>query len=164
MRELDSLKIVVEQAIDNFKTVDSANCVLAYTKQQTYSSFINEHLKDTISKTVAENIQLFHSTHNSIKTYLLNRSQWLQQAHVSIQQLSSLAHDLKVGSVEPEEAIEYINNEKKTAEKTIEELKINTEIIRELLNTYSKSLPITEDLVRSLNDGALPKLNSPDIY
>lgn len=161
VKELDSLKVVVEQAVDNFRGVDSTTCVLAYNKQLAYSSFINEHLKDTVSKIEAENLQLFQSTHEGIKNYLAHRSEWLQQAHVSIKQLSSLSHDLKVGSVETEDAIEYINNEKKAAEKTIEELKINTETIRVLLNNYTKSLPVTEDLVRSLNNGALvPVSNS----
>lgn len=160
MKELDSLKIVVEQAVDNFRTVDSTACVLAHNKQLTYSNFINEHLKDTVSKTVAENLQLFQSTHEGITHYLSNRSQWLQHAQLSVKQLSSLAHDLKVGSIETEDAIEYINNERKAAEKTIEELKTNTETIRELLNSYTKSLPVTEDLVKSLNNGALPPLSN----
>lgn len=160
VKELDSLKIVVEQAVDNFRSVDSAGCVLAYNKQLSYRSFINEHLKDTVSKTVAENLQLFQSTHEGIKSYIANRSQWLQRAQLSVKQLNSLSHDLKAGSIETEEAIEYINNEKKAAEKTIEELKINTETIRDLLNTYTKSLPVTEELVRSLNNGALPPVSN----
>lgn len=163
IKELDSLKVVVEQAIDNFKSVDSSACVLAYRKQYTYSEFINQHLKDTVSKSIGENLKLFRSTNDGIKNYLLNRSLWVQHAQLSIKQLSALAHDLKAGSIETEDAIGYITNEKKFAETTIEELKVNTEIIRELLNIHSKSLPITEDLVKSLNNGVLPKLTESEI-
>ena len=43
VKELDSLKIVVLQAIDNFKTVDSATCINTYAKHYTYTQFINLH-------------------------------------------------------------------------------------------------------------------------
>ena len=61
VKELDSLKVVVQQAVDNFKTVDSAQCLKANSKYYTYSLFLNERVKDTVSKTVAENLQNFFS-------------------------------------------------------------------------------------------------------
>lgn len=163
VKELDSLKIVVEQAVDNFKTVDSAACMNAYSKQITYTDFINKNLKDTITKTAAENVQAFYKTGNGFKSYLSMRSQWLKDAGLSIKQLSNLSHDLKNKSIETEDAIGYINTEKRSAEKIIEELKINTEAIRAHLELYTKSLPATEDLVRRLNNGSLPALQQPDL-
>lgn len=163
VKELDSLKVVLQQSVDNFKTVDSTQCVQAFSKQYTYSLFINTHLKDTVTKTIAENLQIFHSVEKGLNDYLKLRSSWLTEAHLSIGQLQTLSHDLKNGSVNEDDAIEFINEEKKQAEKIIEELKINTETIRKHLELFNQSLPVIENLVKHLNSGVLPELVTPDI-
>lgn len=161
VKELDSLKIVVQQSVDNFKTVDSSNCVTAYSKQITYALFIETHLKDTVTKSVAENLQSFQSVKQGIGDYLSLRSNWLSKANLSIVQLQTLSHDLKNGSVSNDEAIEYINQEKKHAEAVIEELKVNTEAIRKHLEVYNQALPVCENLIKELNSGTLPQLVNP---
>jgi hypothetical protein len=161
VKELDSLKVVLQQSVDNFKTVDSATCVNAYSKQYTYSQFIETHLKDTVTKSVAEILQNFQSVKQGLNEYLSLRSNWLARANTSIKQLQTLSHDLKNGSVNEEEAIEFINQEKKQAELIIEELKVNTETIRKHLEVYNQSLPVCENLVKELNSGVLPQLLSP---
>ena len=163
VKELDSLKIVVQQSVDNFKTVDSAACVSAYSKQYTYSQFIETHLKDTVSKAIAESLQNFQSVKQGLNDYLALRSTWLASASLSIKQLQTLSHDLKNGSVNNDEAIEFINQEKKQAEAIIEELKVNTETIRKHLEVYNQSLPVCENLVKELNSGVLPQLVTPEI-
>ena len=162
VKELDSLKIVVLQAIDNFKTVDSATCINTYAKHYTYTQFINLHLKDTVTKTVAENLQTFSSVGPGIADYISMRSQLLQEAQLSLTQLNTLSHDLKNSSLDNEEAIEFINIERKAAEKIIEELKTNTESIRKNLELCNQSLPMCEDLVKQLNAGILPPIIKPE--
>ncbi|MBP8033595.1 MAG: hypothetical protein KAZ71_03295 [Bacteroidia bacterium] len=163
VKELDSLKVVLQQSVDNFKTVDSATCIKAYSTQYTYSKFIETHLKDTVGKTVAENLQNFHSVEKGFRDYNSFRSSWLQDANTSIAQLQNLSHDLKNGSIDDEEVVAFINDEKKLAEKVIEELKINTENIRKHLELYNQSLPVCEGLIKQLNAGVLPQLINPDI-
>jgi len=163
VKELDSLKVVLQQSVDNFKTVDSATCMNAYSKQYTYSQFIETYLKDTVTKSVAENLQNLQSVKQGLNDYLSLRSNWLATTNTSIKQLQTLSHDLKNGSVNEEEAIEFINQEKKQAELIIEELKVNTETIRKHLEVYNQSLPVCENLVKELNSGVLPQLLSPPI-
>lgn len=157
VKELDSLKVVLQQSVTNFKTVDSASCLTAYSKQYTYTLFINSHLKDTVNKVVAEKLQAFYSVEKGMTEYISHRSSWLNEADLSITQLQTLSHDLKNGSIDEEEAVEFINEEKRQAEKIIEELKRNTEIIRKHLELYYESLPVVEDLVKQLNAGVLPE-------
>lgn len=163
IKELDSLKIVLVQSIDNFRSVDSLRCILAYQKNNSYGRFLDKNLKDTVTIKTAESLQLFYSTHNSIKSYVEMRGEWLKNASLSIKQLTTLSHDLKNRSVNTEEAIGYINTEKKLAEKNIEELKQNTEIIRAVLDTHTKYLPDVEELIKTLNKGALPALQKVDL-
>ena len=163
VKELDSLKVVLQQSVTNFKTVDSATCVNAYSKQYTYSQFIEAHLKDTVTKSVAENLQNFQAVKQGFNDYLTWRSDWLAEANTAIQQLQSLSHDLKNGSINNDDAIEFINQEKKQAETSIEVLKINTETIRKYLEVYNQSLHVCGNLVKELNSGVLPQLLSPII-
>jgi hypothetical protein len=161
IKELDSLKVVVQQSVDNFKTVDSASCMEAYSKQYTYALFIDTHLKDTVTKSVAENLQNFHSIEKGLHDYVSLRSSWLQKANTSIVQLQTLSLDLKNASIDQEDAIAFINDEKRQAETIIEELKSNTESIRKHLDLYHQSLPVCENLIKQLNLGVLPQEVKP---
>lgn len=158
VKELDSLKVVVEQAIGNFKTVDSVSAYNASIKAQTYTQFINTSLKDTISKQEAESLQEFSFSGTGLGLYLEKRHQWLSEAYATVNQLHNLSHDLKNGSIETDEAVEYIHNEKQNSEKIIEELKINTELARSVMETHLRTLPLVEELVKKLNNGSLPPL------
>lgn len=91
------------------------------------------------------------------------RPKWLQEAHTSVNQLENLSHDLKNGSVKDEEAIEYVSEEKKEAEKIIHELNESTEIIRRTMQQFSKVLTTAEETTKRINNGQLPQLKNPPI-
>lgn len=162
-RELDSLKIVVDQSLTNFKSIDSLSCYEAYSKQYTYIRFLNQHLTDTLPLQTAEQLRSFAALQEGYKTYLSNRSYWINKAGICIKQLGSLSHDLKNGSVSTEDAVAYINNEKKLAEETIGELKTNTETMRAYQETFIKTVPVAEAEIKRINNGLLPDLIKPDI-
>jgi hypothetical protein len=163
VKELDSLKVVLQEALVNFNTIDSAKCYQAYAEQFTYSTFINANLMDTVSRQTAENLQLFYATGKNLVNFIAMSPKWKEEAQKSIKQLTDLSHDLKNGSVEDEEAIEFLSEEKREADKIIEELKTNTELMRFSLETFSKSLPIAQETVKKLNGGSLPTLIQPEI-
>jgi len=163
VKELDSLKVVLQEALVNFNTIDSAKCFKAYTEQFTYSTFINANLRDTVSRQTAENLQLFYSVGKNLVNFLAMSPKWKVEAKQSIKQLTDLSHDLKNGSVEEEDAIEFLSEEKIEADKIIEELKTNTELMRYSLETFSKSLLTAQETVKKLNGGSLPELVTPSI-
>ena len=163
VKELDSLKIVVQQSVSHFKQLDSVACYNAYNKQYTYAKFIEINLKDTVSRAVADDLQLFHSLGKSMVNYLAMRPNWQNEAALSMLQITNLTHDLKNGSVEDEEAVEFINEEKKEAEKIIKELNENTEIMHELMQQFSQTITTAEDVTKRINNGVLPQLVNPTI-
>ena len=163
VKELDSLKVVLQEALVNFNTIDSAKCYQAYAEQFTYSTFINANLRDTVSKQTAENLQLFYATGKNLVNFLTMSLKWKEEAQKSIKQLTDLSHDLKNGSIEDEEVIEFLSEEKIEADKIIEELKSNTELMRYSLESFSKSLPTAQETVKKLNGGSLPELVHPEI-
>lgn len=163
VKELDSLKVVLQQSVQNFKTLDSASCMQAYSKQYTYSMYLNSHLQDTVSKNTALNLQSFFALEKGLHDYIATRSSWLIEADFTVHQLQTLSHDLKNGSVDDEEAVEFIHNEKIQAKTIIDELNVNTETMRKILDHFHQSLPICEELIRELNQGVLPPLQNPGI-
>lgn len=163
IKELDSLKIVIEQSIVNFNSIDSATCYNAYSKQYTYANFINVNLKDTVPKATAEALQTFYLLGRNMENYLDMRPVWILESHKSITQLINLSHDLKNGSVTDKEAVDFINEEKKEAEKIIRELNENTEIIRRMMEQFTKTLPTAEEVTKRINNNVLPALINPPI-
>lgn len=163
VKELDSLKVVLQEAIVSFNAVDSVKCYEAYMQQYTYSTFINANLKDTVSLETAENLQLFYSVGKNLVNYLAMSDKWKKESKQSIKQLTDLSHDLKNGSLDEEEVFEYVSEEKMEAVKIVEELKTNTELVRFSLESFSKSLPIAIETVKKINNGSLPPLVQPKI-
>lgn len=163
VKELDSLKVVLQEALVNFNTIDSAKCYNAYAEQFTYSTFINANLRDTVPRQIAENLQSFYAVGKNLVNYLAMSPKWKAEAKKSIKQLTDLSHDLKNGSVEDEEVVEFLSEEKIEANKIIEELKSNTELMRYSLESFSKSLPTAQETVKKLNGGTLPVLVTPKI-
>lgn len=162
VKELDSLKVVTGQAVDNFTTVDSLACYEAYSKQRSYRLFLESHVTDTVSKETAEALTGFFSTEKALKDYLALRPVWLSEARSVIRQAGLLSNDLQNRSVEPTEAVEFIGAEKKRSEKIIEELKTNTMLIRKHLELYNRQLPVVEQVLKSYNAGIVPAITQEE--
>ncbi len=153
IRELDSLKIVMEQAVINFKEIDSLECYNAVSRQKMYHSFIIERVTDTLSNAEAKALQLFFTTKQPLNDFINKRQYWLNEASNAKKQLSNLTTDLKNDVVEPDDAVDFINREKTTSEKTIDELKLNTVLVGKHLQVYHVNLPVVETLIKKRNDG-----------
>jgi hypothetical protein len=162
VKELDSLKVVTEQAVDNFTTVDSLACYTAYSKERSYRLFIESHVHDTVPKETAEALTGFFSTEKALADYLAMRPVWLSEARAVIRQVGLLSNDLSNGSIEPAEAVEFISTEKKRSEKIIEELKTNTMLIRKHLELHNRHLPVVEQILKSYNAGILPAISQEE--
>lgn len=163
IKELDSLKIVVEQALINFKTVDSTECTNAYSKQFTYASFINGNLKDTVDRKTAVDLQLFYMAGKTMRNYLAHRTEWINEANTCIAQLKNLCHDLKNNSVNENEAVDYILTEKNQAISTIGVLNQNTTVMRSTMDQYNQSVSSASAIALKLNNDVELELVMPKI-
>ncbi len=163
VKQLDSLKVVVEQALDNFSALDSARYYDALSKQVTYTAFIREQVQDTVTKTEAEALQLFYSTGKPFRGFFTSRRALLAEAQTSATQLRNLSQDLAGSAVSARDAIGYINEEKKEAEKVISLLKTNTSLLRRQMEDFNRSLPVVETLIKQHHSGTLPPVTSPEL-
>lgn len=156
IKELDSLKVVITESLNNLKQIDSAYCVNALNTQNMYLQFIEAHTNDTLSKSQAQSLQQFSSIYKSFKTFNDFRLGWIANATQSINQLHHLSKDLQTKSLNNDEANKFVLSEKKNAEIIIHDLKQNALNMRQVTDAYKQYLPEWEALVKQLNNGQLP--------
>lgn len=163
VKQLDSLKVVVEQSLDNFSALDSARYYEALCRQSTYTSFIREHLHDTVTKVEAEALQVLYNSGKPFKNFFGTRQALIAEARTSATQLRNLSQDLAGNAVPAREAINYISDETKEAEKIIGLLKTNTSLLRRQMEDFTRSLPVVEALIKQHHAGTLPALTNPEL-
>ncbi|MBS1637337.1 MAG: hypothetical protein JST26_15560 [Bacteroidetes bacterium] len=163
VKQLDSLKVVVEQALDGYIKTDSASCRQVLNKQASYAAFMMSHVNDTIPANEAQTLREFYATGTPLRHFFSTRALLISDARTSVQQLKNLSHDLTSGAVESEKAIGFINDEKIAAEKIISQLKQSTEQIHIQLETFNRTLPVVENMARRYNQGALPPVTPAEL-
>lgn len=163
VKQLDSLKVVEEQALDNFLKVDSSDCFQAYSKTFTYISFIQTNVHDTLTKPEAEALLQFHNCSKNLKKFFHTRRVAIDNTKTSISQLKKLAIDLQSGAVKNEEAFQFIESEKKQAEQNIQELKNNFQLIFQVMEDYHKTVGQVEGLIKKRHQDVLPSLMKPEL-
>lgn len=154
--ELDSLNTVLHQSVSNLKKVDSLRCESAILKFKIYSEFLNDNLKDTVPLETAKQLKVFFDAGTSIVKFQSLRSAYLTNSELRSIQLQHLSNDLKQGSVNPEEAVDFINKEKQASFDLIDEMNTNAESLHSNLDLFLSSLPAVEETIRTINSGNLP--------
>lgn len=163
VKQLDSLKVVMEESLSGFASLDSAKYADALSKEVTYTAFIQMNVTDTISRQEALMLQELHTAGKAFRGFLSSRRSLIDDARISASQLKKLSADLASGAVDSRVAIQYISQERQEAERIIHLLKLNTEVLRSEMEDYTRSLPGIEALVKAHNNGQLPPTVTPDI-
>lgn len=163
VKQLDSLKVVMEESLNGFSSLDSAKYADALSKELTYTAFVEMHVTDTISRQDALLLQELHTAGKAFRGFLSSRRDLIDDAQVSASQLKKLSADLASGAVDSRVAIQYISQERQEAERIIHLLKLNTEVLRTEMENYNRSLPGIGVLVKTHNNGMLPPPVTPDI-
>lgn len=155
-KELDSLKIVLQQSVLNLKSADSLKCEEAIFKFKIYSDFLNKNLKDTVTIEQAKQLKVFYSCGEAITKFQSLRPTYLTNSELRRVQLQNLSNDLKNGSIEASEAVDYINTEKQASLALIDEITHNTTNVRDNLDLFNSSSTIVEEVIKQRNGGNLP--------
>ena len=163
IRQLDSLRVVLDQAGDNFSRLDSAKYAQALSLQVNYSTFVTTHVQDTLDKTDAEALREAYAAGKVFRGFLNSRHQLREETSLNSSQLKKLAQDLKNNAVDQDKAVAYMKEETAQAEQLIVTLKQNTDILYKQLEVFNRHLPAIETLVKRYNAGTLPPLNPVEL-
>ncbi len=155
---LDSTKIVLQVKLNELKKSEQSMENLQYSKFETYNSFLKSNLKDTIGKSEGNALQLFIKSGNTINEFIKLKSELIKQTEVSITQIQKLSFDLKENNVQLNVVQSYFNSERGHADELIKTIEQNVKVLNLSLNNYRNSVPKTEEYIRKINNGELPKV------
>jgi hypothetical protein len=129
----------------------------AVTKFDNYSTFIENNIRDTITKEEANSLQQFYQSGKNLKAFSVNFKSLRSRTIFVSDQIKKLLSDLENGSISKKDFLANYDNEVQAASQLIgatsSELKNNLNSVQDLKNSL---LPV-EALIRSRNNGQLPE-------
>ena len=121
-----------------------------------YSSFIALSVKDTISKTAADQLRRFYQAGLQLQAYTANHNILLNRAGMLSSQLQRLSADIRHRALLPEEMDRYVAAESAETTRLLTAARDQQIKLATALSEYRLSLPYVEQLIRSHNRGELP--------
>lgn len=156
LKRLDSAMVVLSLYEKRITRIDTLQLQKALQKWEVLSTFIQNNVSDTLSKTEAQALQQFYQSGQFLSLFQSKRKELLQRCGLMQEQLKRL---IETGQTESLQVTQF--NENTSSE--IETLK-NTGIVMDKsltdypaqLQNFRNSLPGVEALVKARNRGSLP--------
>ncbi|MBA2611828.1 MAG: hypothetical protein H0U95_07660 [Bacteroidetes bacterium] len=155
-RSLDSLSGAMNFLVNEVDKTDTVILEKAISRFGQYKQFIQQNVKDTVTKTEADFLQQFYTSGNNLESFSLNRSSIKARTSLINSQLEKLKLDVKNKSVSEEKLIEYTNQEKKEVDHLINTGHDQLQIFYTSLQEFKTALKGIEDLIKVRNNGQLP--------
>jgi len=156
VQSLDSLSGAINGLVKENDKTDTVILEKAISRFKQYKQFIQQNVKDTISKTEADFLQQFYMSGNSLENFSLNRHSIKARMSLINSQIEKLKTDAKNKSILEEKLIEFTNQEKKEANYLIEASQKQQQLFYTSLQEFKTSLKGVEDLIKVRNNGQLP--------
>jgi hypothetical protein len=156
IKTLDSLSGAVNAHAKEIEKVDTIILAKAILRFDQYKQFIQQNVKDTITKSEADFIQQFYTSGKSLTSFDLNRRSLKARTSLINSQLEKLKSDAKNNLVPEEKLIEFTDLEKKEANSLIEASNKQQQLFYTSLQEFKTALKGVEYLIKARNNGQLP--------
>lgn len=156
IKTLDSLSGAVNahaKEIDKVDTIILAKAILRFDQ---YKQFIQQNVKDTVTKSEADFIQQFYTSGKSLEDFEVNRQSLKARTSLINSQLEKLKSDAKNNLLPEEKLIEFTDLEKKEANVLIEASNKQQQQYYTSLQEFKTALKGVEYLIKARNNGQLP--------
>jgi hypothetical protein len=156
IKTLDSLSGAVNAHAKEIEKVDTIILAKAILRFDQYKQFIQQNVKDTITKSEADFIQQFYTSGKSLTSFDLNRRSLKARTSLINSQLEKLKSDAKNNLLPEEKLIEFTDLEKKEANSLIEASNKQQQLFYTSLQEFKAALKGVEYLIKARNNGQLP--------
>lgn len=156
IKTLDSLSGAVNAHAKEIEKVDTIILAKAILRFDQYKQFIQQNVKDTITKSEADFIQQFYTSGKSLTSFDLNRCSLKARTSLINSQLEKLKSDAKNNLLPEEKLIEFTDLEKKEANSLIEASNKQQQLFYTSLQEFKTALKGVEYLIKARNNGQLP--------
>lgn len=158
VRSLDSLSGAVNALVKEDLKTDTIILAKAISRLTQYKQFIQQNVKDTLTKTEADLLQQFYSSGNSLQNFELNRKSVKARINLINSQIEKLKHDASGKLISEEKLIEFTNSEKKEASHLIDAGHNQQQLFYTNLQEFKTALKGVEELIKVRNNGQLPTI------
>ena len=155
-KALDSLNGAVNVLVKETEKTDTVILYKAISRFTQYKQFIQQNVKDTLTKPEADFLQQFYTSGKSLQNFELNRRSIKARVNLINSQLEKLKTDAKNRSISEEKLIEFTNTEKKEVNNLIEAGQNQQQLFYTGLQEFKTALKGVEDLIKVRNNGQLP--------
>lgn len=158
MQSLDSLSGAVNSSAKEVDKTDTVILDKAISRFNQYKQFIQQNVKDTLTKVEADFTQQFYTSGTSLENFAINRRSIKARTNLINSQIEKLKTDAKNRSIAEEKLIEFTNQEKKEAGNLIEASQKQQQLFYTSLQEFKTSLKGVEDIIKTRNNGQLPTI------
>jgi hypothetical protein len=157
-RSIDSLSGAISTLESQLKSVNEGELADMKNRYDAYSTFIKQHLQDTISKSEASDLQRFYEAGKQLDAFVDNRQRLSERAALLKQQLTDLSRDVRLRNTDEERLNEYFMNERGSATEFVNAAGTELTNYVEASKQFKLSLPAVGNIIRKRNNGELPRV------
>ncbi|MBL7921115.1 MAG: hypothetical protein JNJ40_12430 [Bacteroidia bacterium] len=158
IKALDSLSGAVNALVKEDLKTDTVILAKAISRLEQYKQFIQQNVKDTLTKIEADFLQQFYASGNSLQSFELNRRLVKARVNLINSQIDKLKHDASAKVISEEKLNEFTNTEKKEANRLIEAGHNQQQLFYTNLQEFKTALKGVEELIKARNNGQLPTI------
>jgi hypothetical protein len=156
LRQLDSLHIVLQTKLEQLKNTDTLTLDKAVKRYIAYSSFIENNIRDTVSKDEATTIQQFYSNGNNLKRFQLNRAALLARMKLVSSQITKLKTDADNNAIRQDVFMMHYTAESKVCKELIALSVKQMEGFNQAMSAFKSNLLSVETFIKKRNSNELP--------
>jgi hypothetical protein len=158
VKTVDSLSGALNALVKELEKTDTLLLLRSVARFNDYSRFVGQHIRDTILKTEADNLQHFYAGGYCLENFVTIRKTLLARAALVRSQLMKLALDIENHSAEPETLARFIEHETIEAGRLMEVGHDQQRKFHAGFEEFKNSIHGVENLIRSRNRGELPTI------
>jgi predicted transcriptional regulator len=156
IKSLDSLNGAINALAKEVDKTDTVILGKAILRFEQYKQFIQQNIKDTVTKIEADFIQQFYTSGTRLESFDANRRSLKARTSLVNSQLEKLKNDAKNKLLPEEKIVEFTDHEKKEANNLIEVSHKQQQLFYTSLQEFKTALRGVEDLIKARNSGQLP--------
>lgn len=157
-KTLDSLTGAVNAIVTDLQKPDTVILQKALERFWHYRQFIDQSVGDTIERQEGDELKRFYESGENLESFSGNRATLLARAILVNNQLSHLTNDVKKRSLESDQLVKFVEQEKNEATILIELASQQKKLYYSAIEEFKSTLGGIEALIKKRNNGELPAI------
>lgn len=157
-KTLDSLSGVLNVSVARIEQTDTVLLSKAIGRFENYRSFIQNNIKDTLTKPEADALQVFYKSGKNLAAFRLNRTEILNRSALVNSQIEKLRLAIKNQEEDLVLLNQYLSQEQKQITNLVNAIYAQQTIYFSGLQEFKTSLRAIEQLIKLRNNNQLPDI------